>query len=727
MQGFLKEIVICPDCHGECKWSDVDVTCTKCGFSYKVQDGIPYFLRQDKYWGNIPRPEIQQAIDYVKIHGFRTGINDCIPKYLHSNIFDAGRADARFFLPINKESVVLDMGCMWGALTFSLSEHCKQIVGFDQTLETLQLSHYRTIEDGIKNVTLIGGDARKVPIRDNIFDVVILNGVLEWLGLDDGYVVEQQWGKRMKNDLKTVQGKDPRTLQIRGLQEALRVLKPGGVICIAIENRIQASYFLGAPDDHSGLPFNSLLPRKLADIYSLLAIGQSYRTYTYSHWGLRELLQKAGYVQQTYYSAFPSYGEPATILPLDSKIFNFFLINNLIRTGGIRRKLMYLFLYITGLSVLTVPDFIVTARKQNDSNHDYHCRTFTQIVFDNWSTLFPEIEIPSGISLIKFKSRMERGAPVSFLVFSNADKRKPLGYLKVNRDKTGLAALRHEADVYAIIAAQCVQSSQSLAKQMFCGYLDGYFVISRSVVNGQTIEPRLFHDNGQRQIGSIFKKLAHQVTDRLVSFCGDSPTGAISFDRFAQQAIDWLIMFNNETSGHSLTFEAFWERFAASRLASTRMINIIDVPADTIEAYRVRLKKLANGFELRTGPIHADYNHLNILISRSSMAVVDFEYAEEESFPPFDALNLFAQPAIDCGIWQVESLFKSDSKGELASIANEMLARYAVSQELSLEFIKACGPLFILDLLYRDYGYIDFPLRSANLFRKLLNIVLERE
>jgi len=731
MQDLLKDIVICPECGGECRWSERAVTCSQCGSIYGVQDGIPYFLRQAQYWCNIPRREMQQVVDYVRMHGFQAGLRDRIPRYLHSAIIHADRADARFFLPIDKESVILDMGCMWGALTFALAEHCKHIVGLDQTLETLQLSYYRAQEAGIQNVTLLGGDAHRMPIKDNIFDVVILNGVLEWLGLEGEYVVEQQWGKRSRNGVKTVRVKNPRTLQLRGLQEALRVLKPGGTLWLAIENRVQAAYFLGVPDDHSGLPYNSLLPRKLANLYSLLAIGQPYRTYTYTIWGLRKLLREAGFVQQTFFTAFPSYEQPATILPLDSKFLEFYLINTRFKSVGGREKLMFLFLRLPGLSAVTVPDFIVTARKRGDFSHEGCNRTFRRIVFDNWSTLFPGVETPSEISLMKFKSRMEKGAPISFFVFSNADKRKPLGYLKVNRDKTGLAALMHDAEVYATIYAKCTESRRGLAEQMFSGHLDAYFVISRSVVNGQTIERRLLHDVGQRPKGSAFKKLAHRVIDRLLSLYGDSTTGVISFGEFAQRAIDWLILFNTETSGRTLTFETFWDRFAASRLASPRLKSILDVPTDILEAYRVTLKELANGLELRTGPIHADYNHYNILVSRESIAVVDWEYAEEESFPPFDALNLFAQPASECGSKQVETLFSSDPKDELASIANDLLARYLASQELSLEFIKACGPLFILDLLYRDYGFYGeggpsglFPLRSVSLLRKLISIVL---
>lgn len=725
MQDFLKDIVICPECGVECRWSESAVTCSQCGATYRVQDGIPYFLRQAQYWCNIPRREMQQVIDYVGIHGFQAGLRDCIPQYLHPAIIHTGRADARFFLPINKESVILDMGCMWGALTFALSEHCKHIVGLDQTLETLQLSYYRAQEAGIQNVTFLGGDARRMPIKDNIFDVVLLNGVLEWLGLESEYVVEQQWGKRSRNGVKTVRVKNPRTLQLRGLQEALRVLKPGGVLWLAIENRVRAAYFLGAPDDHSGLPYNSLFPRKLANLYSLLAIGQPYRTYTYTIWGLRKLLKEAGFSKETFFTAFPTYERPATILPLESKLLEFYLIADLPRANGYRRKLLNLLTCLAGLTSAAVPDFVVKARKNSDSTYDVCNRTFLDIVEDNWPSLFPSIDKPSEISLIKFNSRMEEGAPVSFLVFSCADKTKPLGYLKVNRDKTGLAALKAEADVYAKIYANCSNSRMGLAQQEFAGQVGSSYVISRTVLSGQAVDHGIFRYRGGPKKTPILERIARPIVGRLMRFYGDTPIGAVSFTEFAQKAIDWLILFHSETFGPAITFDDFWDRFASRRLSPSSSRGSLGIPGETLEAYRVVLKELANGIVLRTGPIHGDFNHNNILLSRQGVDVVDFEYAEEDSFPPFDALNLLLQSACESGgVEQVESLFSPGfPEGGLASITNNVLARYAMSQGYTLRFIKGCAPLFILDLLYRDYGFHEFPLRSAVLFKRLAELL----
>lgn len=705
MQPFLKDILICPDCgRSDQEYSERTITCSRCQSVYRIEDGIPYFVSENRYWGNLPQDQMRQIVGYAGAHGFHAALSEKIPKYLHSAILSTGRADARFFLPIDRESVILDLGCMWGGLTFALAEHCRNIVGLDQTLETLQLSYYRAKETGVKNVSFLGGDARRIPLRDNVFDVVILNGVLEWLGLEDEYVVERQWGKKSTSSQKNGLTQNPRFLQLKGLEESLRVLKPGGTLCLAIENRIRAGYFFGTPDDHNGLPYASLLPRRLADLYSRWVIGQPYRTYTYTLWGLRKLLREAGFVEQTFLTAFPSYERPMTILPLDLKLLEFYLMKNHIKSNGIRGQMMYRFLCSTGLARATVPNFIVTTEKRRDSTTRRRNPPFQQTVFQNWSTLFPHIERPRALYLMKFKSRMEEGAPVSFLVFSEADRQQPLGYLKVNRDQRGLPRLIHEAELYDVIFTKCQKARKGLAKQIFSGHLGEDFVISRSIVDGQSVGPRLFQHLDQPQKAELFKELA-------------------------TRAIDWLVLFNSETYGSVLTFETFWDRFVMERLSALSLKNVLRILPDALESYYDTLKELAGNVELRTGALHGDYNFCNILVSRENIGIVDWEYAEEESFPSFDVLNLVIQSAVEYAAFNrdypIETLFNPEPKNKLSLIANDLLARYSASHGFNLNFIKACAPLFILDLLYRDYGLHEFPLRSAEVFKKLLDVVLQ--
>lgn len=79
------------------------------------------------------------------------------------------------------------------------------------------------------------------------------------------------------------------------LKEIKRVLKPQGQLFIGIENRTNYEYFTGRNDHHSGLLFGSLLPRFIANLYSVFKNRTPYRTYTYNHRGCRKLLNESGF------------------------------------------------------------------------------------------------------------------------------------------------------------------------------------------------------------------------------------------------------------------------------------------------------------------------------------------------------------------------------------------------------------------------------------------------
>ena len=73
---------------------------------------------------------------------------------------------------------------------------------------------------------------------------------------------------------------------------------------MGIENRIGYNNFLGAVD-HSGLPYTSLMPRRLASMVlqhskrnhhrMQLNSKREYRTYSYSELGYRKILGKSGF------------------------------------------------------------------------------------------------------------------------------------------------------------------------------------------------------------------------------------------------------------------------------------------------------------------------------------------------------------------------------------------------------------------------------------------------
>lgn len=190
-------------------------------------------------------------------------------------------------------STVLDLGCGTGGIAGAVSERCEAIVVSDIEQESVRAGLAKTGETAVGGCRLHAGE---LPFRDDRFDVVIMNGVLEWVpdARDD----------------------DPRVQQVRTLAEARRVLAPEGMLYLGIETRYYAPYVAGITD-HSGLPWAAILPRPLADAYSQAVRGRQYANYLYTVPGYRRLLREAGFERVEAASALPSYKRPQRIVPLD--------------------------------------------------------------------------------------------------------------------------------------------------------------------------------------------------------------------------------------------------------------------------------------------------------------------------------------------------------------------------------------------------------------------------
>jgi len=204
------------------------------------------------------------------------------------NIVNPGRAAFKFVLPLDKKMNVLDFGCGYGSVSISLAPHVKKVYGTDLDMDRLIFTQKRAELSKITNLQLLccGGD-KKLPFSDNQFDLVIVNGVLEWLPT-------------------SIQG-SPQEVQENFLREIYRILKDDGSLYLGIENRYNYQYFLGKPDDHSHLIFASLLPRFFSNIYSMIIKNKSYRTYTHSHKKYLEMFNKAGFKKVETFFPSPNY------------------------------------------------------------------------------------------------------------------------------------------------------------------------------------------------------------------------------------------------------------------------------------------------------------------------------------------------------------------------------------------------------------------------------------
>ena len=195
---------------------------------------------------------------------------------------------------------VLDLGAGYGALSVPLAPECQRILACDSNGYALGAIRFISRRDGLSNLDVMQlnlFDDECLPLSDSSFDVVIVNGVLEYAGQS--------------------RKADPITTQKRVLGEIRRVLRPEGKLYWAIENRFSLTYFFSR--GHDGLYYSSLLPRKLADIYSRWINKEPYQMAEPSYGSARRLLRSAGFGNLQFFCAVGrSYNHPHAIVSLDS-------------------------------------------------------------------------------------------------------------------------------------------------------------------------------------------------------------------------------------------------------------------------------------------------------------------------------------------------------------------------------------------------------------------------
>ena len=297
--------IVCPNCLGVPSVTEQKVACPKCNAEFGVKDGIPV-LRQnnDTYYGEFPQDEMHQLLE-----ASRTDLEGSIRDYLRKRdapprlgeyILGRGRAGWQYLLPVDRDSKVLDLGCGWGTLAWSLAQFCGHVVACDSTLERMQLLGLRRQADELDNLQLVcAGDSKHLPFPDDSFNAVVVNGVLEWVpsGLPG----------------------NPREVQMEFLREIRRVLKPDGCLFLGIENRYAWKTWAMNADGHTDLRFVPWLPRTLAHLYSKMKGKGSYRNYLYGPGQYRKLLSDCGFADTQFYVPCPGYHHPLRMIDFDDK------------------------------------------------------------------------------------------------------------------------------------------------------------------------------------------------------------------------------------------------------------------------------------------------------------------------------------------------------------------------------------------------------------------------
>ncbi len=177
---------------------------------------------------------------------------------------------------------VLEIGAGCGAVSRFIGGVAAELVALEPSLARARVAAARC--EGQKNVKVVVDDLESFAATGQRFDAVTLIGVLEYAHRfsthDDAAM---HW-----------------------LRLARSLLNPGGVLLLAIENKLGLKYFAGAPEDHLGRPMLGV-----GDLYS----PQGPRTYGRAE--LESMLHEAGFAQSGFALPFPDYKLPTSVLLSD--------------------------------------------------------------------------------------------------------------------------------------------------------------------------------------------------------------------------------------------------------------------------------------------------------------------------------------------------------------------------------------------------------------------------
>lgn len=281
-------------------------------YIHRQKETTEYFEAEEDVMG--------EMIDFAKTKGWMNAVKKFLkdnPRLPAEYLFDLNRADFLYALPtLGNRRFALDIGSGMGGILTHLSSIFENVFANESSYKRLLFSKVKLGQEDKNNIFYLNSDFKNVRFKEDCFDLAVVNGVLEWIPFS--------YGEEVK----------PTDAQKMFLLEIYRILKKGGVLYIGIENRFSKEAIMGREDPHTGIRFNSVVPRWIADYmvklrfralkknryFRLKEQVKKYRNYTYSYLGYKHMLASAGFSKVFIDIPVPNYNRPYNIFSSDNRI-----------------------------------------------------------------------------------------------------------------------------------------------------------------------------------------------------------------------------------------------------------------------------------------------------------------------------------------------------------------------------------------------------------------------
>lgn len=617
-------ILSCPTCSATLKDNSV---CEECSIAYLGGNGVYDFSGGlEQYWGEVSREEMIKAVSDAKERGWRAAIESVSAKFPDLKVYlsSAARIDWLFHCINHGESDrCLDVGSGWGTLSFLLTNYYKEVWSLENVKERMDFQRVRQEQDRTSNLRLIRADLLSLPFADNIFDLIVVNGVLEWIGLSDRKI-------------------NPRKLQEAFLKELFRILARGGCLYIGIENRFGMQFIRGARD-HSGKRFTSLVPRRVADVYMSLCRRRThsysrknrtdeewadYRTYTYSIWGYKALLKEAGFRRSVVYWTL-DYNNPKYSAAFSANSIRYFI--NLQKEQLLlgKKGIMSLVIFLLSLTnrhilkclfLLFSPCYLIYAYKTSMQVDNFENKLLSTYEDDN-----PSIQIGGGHSL---------------------------------KSKINVFSLVNSTPSFVLKYARFAQYHNIDSEEMLMAKYSGLCIIKRLVENIPVfVEPAI----RGRYFNPHKCKETEIVLDWLIRFQENGSMGC--------SAHQYIISRINEIT-------AFVDKIGLGRAIKVRVINNLEMFMENTLST-----------EIDSCHEHGDLAPCNILmIGKGQPIVIDWELYREQGDPFYDFGFLLLQSA-SVGNFPKSFIKNVSGNGRFSRQLHMMINGYSVMKGFKKDLI----------------------------------------